>query len=505
MNYYMAFGGTNFGRTVGGPLIITSYDYDVQINEYTMNAEPKFSLTQGLHQVLMGAESLLLSQAVPDTVPLVGSSSCESHTYANAASNQCIAFLSNWGTLKSCSFPVGSGAAAATVEVPAWSVSIVRGANCTEEVYNTKKSVLQAQPNALVATSLNAKLGPVESIAEKIPSRLGEADIAAPVVKAEWPKEQLSVTEDKSDYLWYSTKVPAGTVSPSASSAALKYMIGTAGGGVMFVYVDGKLVASTLGPSAQGLEPLGDEDSEVALTIDVPAGGAAFDLDILSISMGLKNYGPFLETIRVGITSNVTVDGVVVSGFTHSNGLQGEVRGIASSPAGSKIGAGAGVDACSGGLCWHKTTFSTPASVGADSHLALDLGLSMGKGAAWVNGKMLGRYWNIPAQAAWASCQACDEYSYVGAYGPERCRTGCGEPSQSYYKLPTDWLHSAESGEANSLVIFEEVGGSPLDVQLVELSMGPAKSPSAVMGVGAAYVSEPKKSKVGFQGWTFLK
>lgn len=28
------FGGTNFGRTAGGPLVATSYDYDAPIDEY---------------------------------------------------------------------------------------------------------------------------------------------------------------------------------------------------------------------------------------------------------------------------------------------------------------------------------------------------------------------------------------------------------------------------------------------------------------------------------------
>jgi beta-galactosidase len=29
-------GGTNFGRTAGGPFIATSYDYDAPIDEYGM-------------------------------------------------------------------------------------------------------------------------------------------------------------------------------------------------------------------------------------------------------------------------------------------------------------------------------------------------------------------------------------------------------------------------------------------------------------------------------------
>ncbi|PWA52688.1 beta-galactosidase 3 [Artemisia annua] len=33
-NYYMYHGGTNFGRTSGGPFITTSYAYDAAIDEY---------------------------------------------------------------------------------------------------------------------------------------------------------------------------------------------------------------------------------------------------------------------------------------------------------------------------------------------------------------------------------------------------------------------------------------------------------------------------------------
>jgi hypothetical protein len=43
MNYYMWHGGTNFGRWVGGPFIITSYDYDVMLDEYGLPNQPKYS------------------------------------------------------------------------------------------------------------------------------------------------------------------------------------------------------------------------------------------------------------------------------------------------------------------------------------------------------------------------------------------------------------------------------------------------------------------------------
>ena len=38
--YVQYHGGTNFGRTTGGPFITTSYDYDAPIDEYGMQQLP---------------------------------------------------------------------------------------------------------------------------------------------------------------------------------------------------------------------------------------------------------------------------------------------------------------------------------------------------------------------------------------------------------------------------------------------------------------------------------
>ena len=40
-NYYMYHGGTNFGRTSGGPFISTSYDYNAPLDEYGNLNQPK--------------------------------------------------------------------------------------------------------------------------------------------------------------------------------------------------------------------------------------------------------------------------------------------------------------------------------------------------------------------------------------------------------------------------------------------------------------------------------
>ncbi|KAL8136488.1 hypothetical protein V2J09_002489 [Rumex salicifolius] len=41
-NYYMYHGGTNFGRTAGGPYITTSYDYDAPLDEFGNLNQPKW-------------------------------------------------------------------------------------------------------------------------------------------------------------------------------------------------------------------------------------------------------------------------------------------------------------------------------------------------------------------------------------------------------------------------------------------------------------------------------
>ncbi|WJX52147.1 hypothetical protein P8452_38289 [Trifolium repens] len=50
INYYMYHGGTNFGRTSGGPFIATSYDYDAPLDEYGLLRQPKWGHLRDLHR-----------------------------------------------------------------------------------------------------------------------------------------------------------------------------------------------------------------------------------------------------------------------------------------------------------------------------------------------------------------------------------------------------------------------------------------------------------------------
>lgn len=72
-----------------------------------------------------------------------------------------------------------------------------------------------------------------------------------------------------------------------------------------------------------------------------------------------------------------------------------------------------------------QTMFDAPK--GTDP-VAIYLG-SMGKGQAWVNGNLIGRYWSLvaPESGCPSSC------NYPGAYSESKCQSNCGMPTQSWY------------------------------------------------------------------------
>ena len=459
MNYYMAFGGTTFGRHTGGPLLVTSYDYDVQISEFGLPAEPKFSLTQKLHAALLAVADVLLAEG---EVPLAEAltDTCETHTYGGSspASSPCVSFLSNFGEKNTCAFEVTGGGVSVVLDVPPWSVSIVQG-TCADKaavptvLINTKKDADDIAPTRVAVKPITEPfvVTDFETFRECVPSAGGD------VVISSEPEDQLRLTLDQTDYLWVSGDI---TGRDFAGPATISFTMGEAGGPVVYAYVNGQLAGSSL-QSVDALEEIpgvvdyvreaGRASSRrnhtavpsagvpVHITVKLPAGNTT--LDLLVVSMGIKNYGPYLETVRVGIVSAVVVDDIPLTLYRHRAGMEGErtqiyKNGIPFPTVGDREVLP---------LTWYTATFATPqAPLYDELHpLALDISSSaLKKGALWVNGEMLGRYWSIMAEG---QCNDdCSSENYVGEYNANRCRTGCGEMSQSLYKVPYGLLHSAD-------------------------------------------------------------
>ncbi|KAK3210502.1 hypothetical protein Dsin_015208 [Dipteronia sinensis] len=129
INYYMYHGGTNFGRTAGGPFITTSYDYDAPTDEFGLPREPKCGHLRDLHKAIKLCESALVS-----TDPTVTSlrRSQEAHVFATA-SGGCAAFLENYDTTYSTNVTFRN----MQYQLPPLSIRILP--DCRTSVFNTAR------------------------------------------------------------------------------------------------------------------------------------------------------------------------------------------------------------------------------------------------------------------------------------------------------------------------------------------------------------------------------
>uniref|UniRef100_A0A0E0J9N5 Beta-galactosidase n=2 Tax=Oryza nivara TaxID=4536 RepID=A0A0E0J9N5_ORYNI len=421
-NYYMYFGGTNFARTAGGPLQITSYDYDAPIDEYGILRQPKWGHLKDLHTAIKLCEPALIAvDGSPQYIKL-GSmqeahvySTGEVHTNGSMAGNAqiCSAFLANIDEHKYASVWIFGK----SYSLPPWSVSILP--DCENVAFNTARNlglpVVQVDIS-LVSSHLHLEVR-ISQVLGGLPKRLLGI------------LEHLNVTKDISDYLWYTTRVNISDADIAfwSSKGVLPSLTIDKIRDVARVFVNGKLAGSQVG-------------HWVSLKQPIQLVEGLNELTLLSEIVGLQNYGAFLEKDGAGFRGQVTLTGLsdgdvdlTNSLWTYQVGLKGEFSMIY---APEKQG-------CAG---WSRmqdsTMFSTPK--GTDP-VAIDLG-SMGKGQAWVNGHLIGRYWSLvaPESGCSSSCY------YPGAYNERK------------YHIPREWLKESD----NLLVLFEETGGDPSLISL---------------------------------------
>ncbi|XP_068662887.1 beta-galactosidase 15-like [Aristolochia californica] len=234
-NYYMYHGGTNFGRTAGGPYIFTSYDYDAPLDEYGHLNQPIWGHLKQLHAVIPSRERVLthgdnvtteMGNGVAATV------STEDGSF--------VAFLCNVNTTTDATITFHGN----QYLVPAWSVSFLP--DCSAEVYNTAMvstptSVKVKLPN--MATDQPEQLRWVwrpERLAEVLKGWADRDSFTASLLI-----DQITVTRDASDYLWYITLVRIEKSNPIFNNEVTLRV--TSSGHVLHAFFNGKIVGSQYG------------------------------------------------------------------------------------------------------------------------------------------------------------------------------------------------------------------------------------------------------------------
>lgn len=438
VNYYMYHGGTNFGRSAGGPFITTSYDYDAPIDEYGLIREPKYGHLKELHRAIKLCEHELVSS--DPTITLLGTYQ-QAHVFSSGK-RSCSAFLANYHTQSAARVMFNN----MHYVLPPWSISILP--DCRNVVFNTAKVGVQTSHVQMLPTG--SRFFSWETYDEDI-SSLG----ASSRMTALGLMEQINVTRDTTDYLWYITSV---NINPSESflrGGQWPTLTVESAGHALHVFINGQFSGSAFGTR---------ENREFTFTGPVNLRAGTNRIALLSIAVGLPNVGVHYETWKTGILGPVMLHGLNQGNkdltwqqWSYQVGLKGEAMNLVSPNRASSV------DWTQGSLAtrqqplkWYKAYFDAP---GGNEPLALDM-RSMGKGQVWINGQSIGRYWLSYAKGDCSSC------GYPGTFRPPKCQLGCGQPTQRWYHVPRSWLKPKQ----NLLVIFEELGGDASKISLVKRS-----------------------------------
>ncbi|KAL4013236.1 hypothetical protein IC575_025398 [Cucumis melo] len=440
VNYYMYHGGTNFGRTAGGPFITTSYDYDAPIDEYGLIRQPKFGHLKRLHDAVKLCEKALLT-GEPHNYTLATYQKAKVYT---SSSGDCAAFLSNyhWNNTARVTFN------GRHYTLPPWSISILP--DCKNVIYNTAQ--VQVQTNQLSFLPTRDESFSWETYSENISSIEDDSSMSYDGLL-----EQLNITKDTSDYLWYTTSVNVDPNESYLRGGKFPTLTATSKGHAMHVFINGKLAGSSFGTH---------DNSKFTFTGRINLQAGVNKVSLLSIAGGLPNNGPHYEEREMGVLGPVAIHGLDKGKmdlsrqkWSYKVGLKGENMNLGSP---SSVQAVDWVKDLSKQenaepLTWYKAYFDAPEG---DEPLALDMG-SMQKGQVWINGQNVGRYWTIIANGN------CTDCSYSGTYRPWKCQFDCGHPTQQWYHVPRSWLMPTK----NLIVVFEEVGGNPSRISLVKRSV----------------------------------
>ncbi|OMO87871.1 hypothetical protein CCACVL1_08712 [Corchorus capsularis] len=341
-------------------------------------------------------------------------STAELTTYSDNMTGKRFCFLSNVNETQDANIDLQQDG---KYIVPAWSVSVLGG--CNKEIYNTAK--VRTQTTIMVKKQIDDDGDEIENPIQLSWMWTFEAMKDTLQGKGKFKAgqllEQKRATFDHSDYLWYMTSFDN---NGSISSENLTLHVSTSGQ-VLHAYVNGKLIGYQQGYVFEYKSP-----------ISVVPGRN--NITLLSVTVGLQNYGAFYEKGSEGVTGPVKL--------TDNDKINIDL---------------------SSNIWNYKTTFRAPPGT---EPVVVDL-LGMGKGHAWVNRNSIGRFW--PSEIA--DKNGCDvECDYRGLYVQDstKCLTNCGNPSQRWYHIPRSFL----TPENNILILFEENGGDPSQVSFQTVTLG---------------------------------
>ena len=260
------------------------------------------------------------------------------------------------------------------------------------------------------------------------------------------PREQLNLTKDRTEYLFYFAHVPA-----QAHGTTVMLTIGGRISNAYSIFVNGGLVGTTYDATHSYGSKAYSIDLDAAAFGGQTEDQSTWSLAILSTSIGMHSHVTSRALDFKGITGSVALGGTDITrpagGWSHVVGLRGELLGarLGNTSLGWSAAA-CGADA-SPPLTWRKATFELDAAPIANRSVSVMLDVSgMSRGHFYLNGHDLGKFWTVGSK-----------------------RKG---PTQRYYQLPSSLLQSSPA--TNLVVLADEMGAQdPSGVRVVLSTMQP--------------------------------
>ncbi|KAK1936634.1 Beta-galactosidase 8 [Phytophthora citrophthora] len=441
-NYYMYHGGNNYGRAASAG-VTTMYADGVNLHSDGLSNEPKRSHLRRLHEAIIACNDILLrierQTLNPQDLPITDGQTFETSSQQRAfiygsEGAERVVFLENMAKKG-----VTVTFAGTKYDLAASSMLILKAGVLLFDTADVLKSFPGHQRRLYT---------PVVKAAALEWKTWSELKVSPSILKrrvvADYPIEQLRLTEDRSDYMTYETTF---TLTSGIDGHASTVKVTSCEGSSIVAFVDDCLIGE------RSLGYPGDNCSK-EFSFHLPAN---FDFDrqhhlkLVSVSLGVHSLG---SNHSKGVTGNVRIgrkDLAHDQQWEMYPSLLGEQLEIyhpqwinsvpwTPVPRTSEMSVSGGRQLMS----WFATSFQYPAELmqatEQQSSILLDF-LGLTRGRAYINGHDLGRYWLIN-----------DEGEFV----------------QRYYHVPQDWLVKDQD---NLLVVFDELGGSINNVRFVSSTM----------------------------------
>ena len=249
------------------------------------------------------------------------------------------------------------------------------------------------------------------------------------VVVSPKANEQLNMTRDLTEFLYYET-----TVMMPQEECTLS--IGGTDANAFVAFLDDQYMGAD--------DEHTHKDGWHTMYIKMKGSVGEHKLTILSESLGVSNsmnsnQDPTWASQRLkGICGWIKLcdNDIFNQKWSHYPGLVGEVKQVFTEAGAAQVEWKKDLENAAP-LAWYRSSFKTP--VGLNRNLQLLLRPEgMNRGQAYVNGHNIGRYWMI--------------------------KDTNGEYTQGYYHIPRDWLNPV--GEENTLFLGETLGADEPNVTI---------------------------------------